>query len=76
MSGPSSRVSRVLMVGPLAPFADGYAAELRRRGHAPAVQDEAWEVWRGECPTGKEAATWIIETRRIRSLATPTKPEA
>jgi hypothetical protein len=51
------------------------SAELRRRGHAPAVQDEAWEAWRGQCPTGKEAATWIIETRRLRSLAAPTKPE-
>ena len=33
MSGPASRVSRVLMSGPLAPFADAYAAELRERGY-------------------------------------------
>jgi integrase/recombinase XerD len=33
MSGPASRVSRVLMAGPLAPFADAYAAELRGRGY-------------------------------------------
>ncbi len=31
----ASRVSRVLMMGPLAPFADVYAAELRRRGYTP-----------------------------------------
>jgi integrase/recombinase XerD len=30
-----SRVSRVLMTGPLAPFADAYSAELRRRGYTP-----------------------------------------
>lgn len=33
MAGPASRVSRVLMTGPLAPFADAYALELRRRGY-------------------------------------------
>jgi len=33
MSGPASRVSRVLMAGPLAPFADAYGAELRGRGY-------------------------------------------
>ena len=31
----AGRVSRVLMMGPLAPFADVYAAELRRRGYTP-----------------------------------------
>jgi integrase/recombinase XerD len=35
VSGPASRVSRVSMTGPLAPFADAYAAELRERGYAP-----------------------------------------
>ncbi|MGH2845189.1 MAG: site-specific integrase [Thermoleophilaceae bacterium] len=35
MAGPASRVSRVLMTGPLAPFADAYAAELRERGYTP-----------------------------------------
>ena len=35
MARPTSRVSRVLMTGPLAPFADAYAAELRRRGYTP-----------------------------------------
>jgi hypothetical protein len=29
MAGPTSRVSRVLIVGPLAQFADAYGAELR-----------------------------------------------
>jgi hypothetical protein len=35
MAGPSSRVCRVLMSGPLAPFADAFAAELRGRGYTP-----------------------------------------
>ena len=35
MAGPSSRVSRVLMTGPLAPYADGFAVELRARGYTP-----------------------------------------
>ena len=35
MARPSSRVCRVLMTGPLAPFADAYAAELRERGYTP-----------------------------------------
>lgn len=35
MAGPSSRVCRVLMTGPLAPFADAYAAKLKRRGYTP-----------------------------------------
>ncbi len=33
MARPTSRVSRVLMTGPLAPFADAYRAELHRRGY-------------------------------------------
>lgn len=33
MARPTSRVSRVLMTGPLAPFADVYRAELYRRGY-------------------------------------------
>ena len=33
MARPTSRVSRVLMTGPLAPFADAYALELKRRGY-------------------------------------------
>ena len=35
MDRPSSRVCRVLMSGPLAPFADAYAAELNRCGYTP-----------------------------------------
>ena len=35
MTRPASRVCRVLMTGPLAPFADAYAAELRGRGYTP-----------------------------------------
>jgi site-specific recombinase XerD len=33
MAKPSSRVSRVLMTGPLAPYADAYRAELSGRGY-------------------------------------------
>jgi integrase/recombinase XerD len=35
MARPASRVSRVLMTGPLAPFADAYALELNERGYTP-----------------------------------------
>lgn len=35
MRKPASRVCRVLMSGPLVPFADAYAAELSRRGYTP-----------------------------------------
>jgi integrase/recombinase XerD len=35
MARPTSRVSKVLMTGPLAPFTDAYRAELRRRGYTP-----------------------------------------
>ena len=31
MVRPASRVSKVLMTGPLAPFADAYALELKQR---------------------------------------------
>jgi hypothetical protein len=32
---PASRVSRVQMTGPLAPFADAYAVALSERGYTP-----------------------------------------
>ena len=35
MVRPASRVSRVLMTGPLAPFADAYALELKQRCYTP-----------------------------------------
>lgn len=35
MARPASRVSRVLMTGPLAPFAVAYGLELEKRGHTP-----------------------------------------
>ena len=35
MARPSSRVSRVLMTGSLAPFAEAFATELRARGYTP-----------------------------------------
>ena len=35
MVGPSSRVSRVLVTGPLAPFAVAYGLELKERGYTP-----------------------------------------
>lgn len=33
MVKPTSRVSKVLMTGPLVPFADAYGSELKRRGY-------------------------------------------
>jgi integrase/recombinase XerD len=35
MPGPGSRLSRVVVAGPLAPFAGTYSRELRRRGYTP-----------------------------------------
>jgi integrase/recombinase XerD len=35
MARPASRVSRVLMTGPLAPFAEPYRLELKERGYTP-----------------------------------------
>lgn len=35
MARPASRVSRVLMTGPVAPFADAYRAEVLERGYTP-----------------------------------------
>lgn len=35
MATPRSRVSRVLVTGPVAPFADAYRAELLARGYTP-----------------------------------------
>jgi len=35
VAGSTSRVSRVLMTGPLAPFAGTYGLELKRRGYTP-----------------------------------------
>ena len=35
MTRPTSRLSRVLMTGPLAPFADKYGLELKERGYTP-----------------------------------------
>ncbi len=35
MARPTSRLSRVLMTGPLAPFADTYGRELKERGYTP-----------------------------------------
>jgi integrase/recombinase XerD len=50
MAGPASRVSRVLMTGPLAPFADAYAAELRERGYTPLTTvNELRQVGRLSC---------------------------
>ena len=48
MARPTSRVSRVLMTGPLAPFADAYAAELRERGYTPlSSRSTSCVRWRG-----------------------------
>jgi hypothetical protein len=38
MARSASRVSRVLMKGPLAPFAVAYELELKRRGHTPLTR--------------------------------------
>lgn len=35
MAGPTSKVCRVVVTGPLAPFQEAYAAELQARGYTP-----------------------------------------
>ncbi len=50
MGRPSSRVCRVLMTSPLAPFADVYPAELREHGYTPlTVVNELRQVGRLSC---------------------------
>src|ERR1700680_1998759 len=47
MAGPRTRVSRVLMTGPVAPFADAYRVELLDRGYTPlSAVNELREVAR------------------------------
>jgi hypothetical protein len=41
MADPVSRVSRVLMRGPLAPFAEEYRSELLARGYTPRTAQSA-----------------------------------
>ena len=38
MARPASRVSRVLMTGPLAPFAHAYELELKARRYTPLTR--------------------------------------
>ena len=50
MAGPTSRVSRVLMTGPLVPFAEAYSAVLRERGYSPlSAVNELRQVGRLSC---------------------------
>jgi integrase/recombinase XerD len=50
MARPSSRVCRVLMTGPLAPFADAFAVELGGRGYTPlTVVNQLRQVGRLSC---------------------------
>jgi integrase/recombinase XerD len=50
MARPASRVSRVLMTGPLAPFADAYRVELRGRGYTGhSTVNELRQVARLSC---------------------------
>lgn len=50
MAGPVSRVSRVLMTGPLAPFAEAYSTELRKHGYTPhSTVHELRQVARLSC---------------------------
>lgn len=41
MTGARSRVGRVLMTGPLAPFAEAYGVELKNRGYTRDSQRAA-----------------------------------
>ena len=53
MARPVSRVSRVLMTGPLAPFAPVYGLELKRRGYTPLTSvNQLRQVARLSCWVG------------------------
>jgi hypothetical protein len=56
MARPTTRVSRVLMTGPLGPFADAYRAELGERGYAPlSMVSELRQVARFSPATAAES---------------------
>ena len=71
MSRPASRVCRVVVTGPLAPFADAYGAELRRRGYtALTTVNELRQVARlsrwleaGGLTSGEQDRDWSEECR-------------
>lgn len=50
MARPNTRLNRVMISGPLAPFSDAYRGELERRGYTPwSVVDELRQVARLSC---------------------------
>src|SRR5206468_12005726 len=76
MARPTSRVSRVLMTGPLAPFADAYRAELCERGYAPlSTVSELRQVARfsrwleARLPEGVHSNQWAKRLRIARGFA-------
>lgn len=62
MVRPASRICSVGVAGPLAPFADAYEDELRRRGYSPfSAVNELRQVGRLSC--------WLDASRLARCLA-------
>lgn len=65
MGRPTSRISRVLMTGPLAPLAEAYRLELKERGYTPrTVVGQLRQVARLSCwleATGSTVAELSVE---------------
>src|ERR1700682_1039960 len=60
MAGQASRVSRVVMTGPLAPFAGVYELELRRRRYTPlTVVNQLRQVARLSHWLGADGLGWL-----------------
>ena len=86
MTGPKSRVCRVLMSGPLAPFAGQYRHELRTRGYAVRTAvNELRQVGRlsgwledrglGACGLGREEIeVFLAFQRRSGRLRSQSRP--
>src|SRR5215470_4157032 len=86
MTRPKSRVSRVLMSGPLAPFAEQYRHELRTRGYTVRTAvNELRQVGRlsgwledrglGACGLGREEIeVFLAFQRRSGRLRSQSRP--
>ena len=68
MAKPKSRVGRVLMTGPLTPFADPYALELNQRGYtALTVVNQLRQVGR--------LSHWLEERGLVAAELSPDPPK-
>jgi integrase/recombinase XerD len=76
MAGAVSRVSRVLVTGPLAPFAEDYRRELRERGYTErSVVNELRQVARfSRWLQAGRLSVWELGADRMRSSLAGSAP--